>query len=98
MVTEDVERRLFVDEDEVAGRLSELIDRTERGQTIAIMREGRVVSELIPGPEPASDLSLDDAMAEAHAFLDRVQQLRGGRPTGMTREEILAWRHEGHRL
>ena len=92
MVADHRRRRLFVHEEEVSERIAELIDRTERGQTIAIMREGQVVSELVPGTEPKHDP--EKAKAAVERFLEERAQWA---PTGITREEILAWRHEGHR-
>ena len=72
-------------------RFAEILRNVEQGETIAITRHGKTVAHLVP--------ARDREQAERDAAVDRFLELRASwRPTGMTREEILAARHEGHRI
>ncbi|MCY4392809.1 MAG: type II toxin-antitoxin system prevent-host-death family antitoxin [Chloroflexi bacterium] len=72
-------------------RFAEILRNVEQGETIAITRHGKTVAHLVP--------ARDQEQAERDAAVDRFLELRASwRPTGMTREEILAARHEGHRI
>lgn len=75
---------------EAKAKLSALIDAVESGETIDISRHGKTVARLVP-PE-ASDRE------RARRAVGQLRALRKTLPkTGITLEEILAWRHEGHR-
>ena len=80
---------------EVEARLAELLRRAEGGEEIAITRDGRTVARLSPArhadPEP---LSAAERSAAVRRF---IEERKRWKRTGMTREEILAARHEGHR-
>lgn len=71
-------------------RLSELLDRAAKGETFQITKHGRPVGKLVP-PDNARNPQL---IAEA------VGRLKGFRGTfnGMSREELAAMKHEGHRF
>jgi prevent-host-death family protein len=69
-------------------RLSELLERTARGESFQITRDGRPIARLVP------DGTADKAKSRAAA--ERLKQMRGVL-TGMTREELNALKHEGHR-
>ncbi len=72
-------------------RFAEILRNVEQGETIAITRHGKTVAHLVP--------ARDQEQAERDAAVDRLLALREKwAPTGMTDEEILAARHEGHRL
>ncbi len=76
---------------EAKARFAEILRNVEQGETIAITRHGKTVAHLVP--------ARDQEQAERDAAVDRFLELRASwRPTGMTREEILAARHEGHRI
>ena len=76
---------------EAKARLAELLRTVEGGATIAITRHGKVIAHL--GPARAAD---EAARAEA---VDRFLRYRAGwKRTGMSTSEILAARHESHRL
>ena len=76
---------------EAKARFAEILRTVEHGETIAITRHGKTVAHLIP--------ARDQEQAERDAAVDRFLKRRASwRPTGMTREEILAARHEGHRM
>ena len=72
-------------------RFAEILRNVEQGETIAITRHGKIVAHLVP--------ARDHEQAERDAAVDEfLKQRASWRPTGMTREEILAARHEGHRI
>jgi len=71
-------------------RLSELLDRAAKGETFQITKHGRPVGKLVP-PDSARD---PRAMAEAVA---RLKSFRGTFK-GMSRTELAALKHEGHRF
>ena len=72
-------------------RLAELLRDVERGESITITRNGKKVAALIP--------IKDDERERRKQAMDRFMQMRSKwKPTGMSREEILAARHEGHRF
>ena len=69
-------------------RLSELIARVEAGEEVIIARGHVPAVRLAPLDEQAERLAL---MRQAFALRD------SGAILPVTREEILAWRHEGHK-
>src|SRR5690242_5757623 len=77
---------------EAKTHLPQLLDEVERGATIVITRHGRRIARLVP--EAAR------RRQEIEEALDNIKKLgrqireEGG---GATVEEILAWRHEGHK-
>ena len=76
---------------EAKARFAEVLRSVEHGETIAITRHGKTIAHLIP--------ARDQEQAERDAAVERLLALRTRwAPTGMTDEEILAARHEGHRV
>ena len=76
---------------EAKTHLAELLRAVEHGETIAITRHGRAVAHLIP------------ACAQDHATcrgaVEHFRQRRAGwKRVAFSTDEILAARHEGHRL
>jgi prevent-host-death family protein len=71
-------------------RLSELLERTARGEAFEITKHGRPVGRLMP-PEAAPDRQ---AVAAA---VERLKRMRG-KFGKMSREELKAMVHEGHRF
>ena len=72
-------------------QLAELLRMVERGETIAITRHGKTIAHLVPAEERERALRKE--------AVDRfLQQRAKWKPTGMTLDEILASRHEGHRF
>jgi prevent-host-death family protein len=69
-------------------RLAQLLDEVERGETVVITRHGRPIARLVPEHEPESKRKV---IEDIRAFRKSLQ----GPPT--TIDEILAWRHEGHK-
>lgn len=79
---------------EAKARFAEVLRNVEDGETIAITRHGKTIAHLVPACEPKAT-----TQAERSAAVARFREARRHwAPTGMTREEILAARHEGHRL
>lgn len=77
---------------EAKAHLSELLDAVERGETIVITRRGRPIARLVPDP--------DQRQQQIKAAIEDMRQLAKERREKfgpVTIEEILAWRHEGHK-
>lgn len=72
-------------------RFDQMLEQVERGETVLIHKGGRVIAQFSP---PTDSREVD---SESLLFVERVAELRDGEPTNATREEILAWRHEGHK-
>jgi prevent-host-death family protein len=78
-----------VQSSDAKARFAELLDDVERGEVVVITRHGRPIARLSPEPDRRQD--------EIDAAMNRIRALR--KRTGrVSREEILAWRHEGHRF
>ena len=73
---------------EAKTHLLRLLDDVERGETILITRRGRRIARVVPEAERRQD--------EIDRAVEDIKELR--KHTGkITVEEILAWRHEGHK-
>lgn len=72
-------------------RLSELLDRVEKGETIIITRHGEPVAQLAPYAEAIDEKKVQKAIDGLLELRDEV--LKNGR--GMTIEEIRAAINEG---
>ncbi|MBI1868402.1 MAG: type II toxin-antitoxin system prevent-host-death family antitoxin [Methylocystis sp.] len=73
---------------EAKTRLSELLARVEAGEEVVIMRGNQPVARLVP---------LDD-QARRRVVVEAIKgERKNGKLEPITLEEILAWRHEGHR-
>ncbi len=76
---------------EARTRFAEILRDVEHGETVAITRHGKTIVHMVPAQARER--------AEREKAVDRfLEQRARWAPTGMTREEILAARHEGHRL
>ena len=73
-------------------RLSELLDRVEKGEQIIITRHGRPVARLIP--EGGRDIAA--ALEALNPITARLKQLATS-GVRITQAEIRAWRDEGRR-
>ena len=70
--------------------LAQLLSSVERGETIAITRHGRPTAHLVPAEA--------QERAARRAAVERFEAQRAKwKGAGMSIEEILAARHEGHR-
>ena len=75
---------------EAKSRFAELLRVVEHGEPLAITRHGKTVAHLVP--------PVDQERASQRDAVENFRAWRRQRPrTGMTRAEILAARHEGHR-
>ena len=73
---------------EAKTHLPRLLRAAERGETVIITRHGKPVAQL--GPVE------DKRREEVAEVIARMKRARARRPK-VTVEEILAWRHEGHK-
>lgn len=75
---------------EAKARFAELLRTVERGETVVITRHGRAVARVTPAQE-----------AEREDYAQAVARFRRRRKEwesiGMSLEEIIQARHEGHR-
>ena len=73
---------------EAKARLSELVARVEAGEEIVIARDHK----------PAARLTALLEASDARALIERMLARRNSATSKpVTTEEILAWRHEGHK-
>ena len=69
-------------------QLPRLIRAAERGETVIITRHGKPVAQLGPVQNRTRE--------EIAQVIERMKRTRAQRPK-VSLEEILAWRHEGHK-
>ena len=71
-------------------QLAALLSDVEGGESIVITRDGKRVAALVP---------IEDYEREQRRkAMDRFMEMRSKwKPTGITAEEYMSWRHEGHR-
>jgi len=73
---------------EAKTHFARLLDEVERGETIIITRRGQAIARLVPEARVRQE--------EVDQALEDLTEL--GKQTGtITVEEILAWRHAGHK-
>ena len=71
-------------------RLSELLRDVERGESITITRNGKKIAALVPIE--------DEEREQRIQAVERFKEARSKwKPTGISVDEFMAWRHEGHR-
>ena len=76
---------------ELKARLSEILGDVERGETVSVTRHGKAIARIVPD-------YTDDRRERARRAIEKLQEFRESLPkTGTTIEEILEWRHEGHK-
>ena len=76
---------------EAKAQFARLLSEVERGETVTITRDGKAVAHLVPAH--VDDTGRRQAAVDAlHAWRDTLPK------TGTTVEDILRWRHEGHRF
>lgn len=92
MVSEQTKRRSVWSLDDLREHIDEVINLIEQGQTATITRDGLVMAE--PRPAPSIDLTAE----ERQAAVAKIREERANwAPLKATREELMAWRHEGLR-
>jgi prevent-host-death family protein len=77
---------------EAKTHLPQLLDEVERGATIVITRHGRRIARLVPEAQRRQQ-EIDAAIDNIKKLGRQIREETGG----ATVEEILAWRHEGHK-
>lgn len=92
MVAEEIGNRVLCPIDEFRGRIDELLACVESGETVAVTYEDRVLAVLAEGAGPGFYTK-----ASWNRLADFLEVKATWAPTNVTREEILAWRHEGHK-
>ena len=75
---------------EAKAHLAQLLSAVERGESIAITRHGKPIAHLVP----AVGQDRDSRRAAVERFRAERSTWKGA---GMSIEEILAARHDGHR-
>jgi prevent-host-death family protein len=75
---------------ELKAKLSEILGDVERGQTIGVTRHGKMIARIVP--ERGHD------QEQVRQVIEGLRKFRASLPnTGVTLEDVLKWRHEGHR-
>lgn len=75
---------------ELKAKLSEILGDVERGETIRVTRHGRTIARIVPEHERSPD--------QVRHAIENLRNIRESLPkTGVTLEDVLNWRHEGHR-
>lgn len=92
MVAEHTEARSVCSAQDASERFEELLQLVAKGETVEIVSNGRVVAELKPGPP--SKLTAEERKAAVAKFREERAEWE---PLNATLEELMAWRHEGHR-
>jgi prevent-host-death family protein len=92
---------------ELQSQLVDLLDDVEAGETIVITRDGRPVARLVPETPglSASTAPSENASGPGRRtasddveMIERLRELRAGLPkVGISLDEAIAMRHEGHR-
>ena len=73
---------------EAKTHFAQLLDEVERGETIVITRHGQAIARIVPEARIRQE--------EIDRAIEDLAEL--GKQIGtITVEEILAWRHEGHK-
>ena len=71
-------------------RLAELLRDVERGESITITRNGKKVAALVPVE--------DEEREQRRQAVERFKEMRSRwKPTDISVDEFMSWRHEGHR-
>lgn len=77
---------------EAKTHLARLLDDVERGETIVLTRRGRRIARIVPEPQ-CRQQEVNEAINNIKKLGKQIREETGG----ATVEEILAWRHEGHK-
>ena len=68
-------------------KLSELLDRVQRGQEFTITRHGEAIARLVPANRPSRE--------DAKKAIEAMRQLRASNPSRVTVDQIRAWKNDG---
>jgi prevent-host-death family protein len=76
---------------ELKSKLSAILGDVERGEVIDVTRHGKTIARISPAEE-------SERRKRVLKAIEDMEALRKSRPpTGLTIEDILEMRHEGHR-
>jgi prevent-host-death family protein len=76
---------------ELKSKLSAILGDVERGEVIDVTRHGKTIARISPAEE-------SERRKRVLKAIEDMEALRKSRPpTGLTIEDILGMRHEGHR-
>ena len=88
---------LQVQDTDAETRFAEILRTVvEDGETVVITRDGKQIARIQPPDNNMRNANMTPEERKAAVDNFRKARKKWG-PTGITREEILAWRHEGHR-
>lgn len=73
---------------EAKTHLPQILDAVERGESVRITRHGRPIARIVPETD-RRQVEIDKAIANIRALRQRTGKI--------TVEEILSFRHEGHK-
>ena len=68
--------------------LPQILDAVERGETVRITRHGRPIARIVPETN-RRQAEIDNAITNIKALSRRTGKV--------TAEELVSWRHEGHK-
>jgi prevent-host-death family protein len=74
---------------EAKTHLLRLLDEVEKGETVVITRHGKPIARLTPEQTRQAD--------DVAEIFEKLKELRKSVRGKTTLEEILSWRHEGHK-
>jgi prevent-host-death family protein len=86
---------------EAKAHLTQLVEKAEHGEAIAITRNGKAVAHITPAPIiglEKGEATASDQKRHKTALEEFLRERATWPRTNITKEEILALRHEGHRL
>lgn len=92
MVAEHTRARSVCSAQDAKERFDELLQLVGNGETVEIVSNGRVVAELTPASSSA--FTEDERRAAVAKFREERAKWE---PINATLEELMAWRHEGHK-
>lgn len=72
---------------EAKNKLSELLDRVEKGEEFTITRHDEAVARLVPAKRPSRE--------DAKKAIEAMRALRDRNPVPVTTEELLTWKNAG---
>ena len=79
-----------IQEEEVKERLAELLDDVERGESIAIIRDGKKFAAIIPVED---DLWMEDSELRRQAMEKLLEARKGWEKIDVSVEEFMEWRY-----
>ena len=92
MVAEHTDARSVCSAQDASERFEELLQLVVKGETVEIVSNGRVVAELRPAT--SGEFTAEARKTAVAKFLEERAEWE---PLNATLEEVMAWRHEGHR-